>query len=95
MCSANHNLRITRDKYKEILIKHIRNHYLLGIQVYRPIRQKLYEDHMYWSGYQFLVSSDEDVRHSALYNLFKCLHRDSHKVDMYTKILACRISDKC
>ena len=67
----------------------------MGIQVYRPIRQKLYEDRVYWSGYHFLVSRDEDVRHSALYNLLKCLRRDSRKVDMYSKILACRISDKC
>ncbi|KAM9740046.1 placental prolactin-related protein 3-like [Dama dama] len=63
-------------------------------QMIRPIRQKT-EDRMYWSGYRFLVSRDEYVRHSALYNLFKCLRSDSRKVDMYSKILACRISDEC
>ena len=95
MCSPNHNFRITRDKDKEILIKSIRNHYLLLIQIIRPVRETLSDFNMPWSGYRDLVSSDEDVRHSALYNLLKCLLRDSRKVDMYSKILACRISDEC
>nr|XP_020726346.1 placental prolactin-related protein 3-like [Odocoileus virginianus texanus] len=64
-------------------------------QIVVPIRLTLAKDLLYWQRFSSLVSSDEDVRHFAFYILFKCLSRDSHRLDMYTKILACRISDEC
>uniref|UniRef100_A0A8C6DRT7 Uncharacterized protein n=1 Tax=Moschus moschiferus TaxID=68415 RepID=A0A8C6DRT7_MOSMO len=59
------------------------------------ILRKIYNAGIYWYGGP-LKSRDEDVRHSAFYNLFLCLQSDSRKIDTYTKLLACRqLYDNC
>ncbi|XP_003416493.1 prolactin [Loxodonta africana] len=44
-----------------------------------------------WSGLPSLQTADENTRLFAFYNLFRCLSRDSHKIDSYLKLLKCRI----
>ena len=90
MSSPNLYLIIRRKKDKQILIKHIRSHYHLGIQIIVPVLQMIHEAHTTWSGFPSLMSSDEDRHLSEFYNLFHCLRRDSHSVDMYINILTCR-----
>ena len=95
MSSPNLYLIIRRKKDKQILIKHIRSHYHLGIQIIVSALKTIHEAPSSWSGLPSLMSSDEDRRLSEFYNLFHCLRRDSGKVDTYIKILACRICKTC
>ena len=90
MSSQNLNLIFRRNKDKQILIKHIRSHHLLDIQVISTVRKKLRMARIYWYGHP-LLSSNENRRHSAFYRLFHCMRRDAHKLDTYTKFLACRM----
>ena len=89
MSSPNLNLIFRRNKDKQILIKHIRSHYLLDIQMIIPAMRKMLKAHVYWSELPSLMSSDEDVRQSAFYNLFQCLHKDFLIMDLYNIFLAC------
>ncbi|XP_052012333.1 prolactin-4A1 [Apodemus sylvaticus] len=44
-----------------------------------------------WSELGFLQSPDRDTRYFAFHNLFHCLKRDSNYVEMYLKLLKCRL----
>ncbi|XP_043306273.1 placental prolactin-related protein 3-like [Cervus canadensis] len=64
-------------------------------QLIFPARKKMVDTHIYWTELQSLTSRDENIRHHAFFILFRCLHRDTRKVDIYTKIMACRIHNVC
>ncbi|XP_028631505.1 prolactin-4A1-like [Grammomys surdaster] len=44
-----------------------------------------------WSELEFLQSPNRDTRYFAFHNLFHCLKRDSNLVEMYLKLLKCRL----
>ncbi|XP_017655472.1 prolactin-3B1-like [Nannospalax galili] len=43
-----------------------------------------------WTGQADLKSPNEDTRHFALFNVIRCLSRDTHRADNYLKVLRCR-----
>uniref|UniRef100_A0A8B9YQF1 Uncharacterized protein n=1 Tax=Bos mutus grunniens TaxID=30521 RepID=A0A8B9YQF1_BOSMU len=53
---------------------------------------KIYPDFV-WSESPCLQIDNEDTHHSA-FILFHCLWRDSHQIDIYTKLLVCQVYNK-
>ncbi|XP_021036194.1 prolactin-3B1 [Mus caroli] len=47
-------------------------------------------DYTFWSAWSDLQSSDESTKNSALRTLWRCVRRDTHKVDNFLKVLKCR-----
>ncbi|KAG5197285.1 hypothetical protein JEQ12_010739 [Ovis aries] len=64
-------------------------------QITVPVLQTMHEVPSTWSGLPSLKSSDEDRRHSELYNLFHCLHRDSHEQYGQGKLYHINASNNC
>nr|XP_020769586.1 placental prolactin-related protein 3-like [Odocoileus virginianus texanus] len=64
-------------------------------QVIYPVRKKMSDARIYWTELPSLTSRYENIRHYAFSILFQCLHRDTLKIDIYTKILACRSYNIC
>ncbi|XP_040105847.1 placental prolactin-related protein 1-like [Oryx dammah] len=76
------------DKLQAFIESHFR-------KIIAAVLQTMHDAASSWSGLPSLTSSDEDRRHSEMYNLFHCLHRDAGKVDTYIKILMCRTRRTC
>ncbi|XP_003509886.1 prolactin [Cricetulus griseus] len=51
------------------------------------------EENVYpaWMGLAEVRSANEDTRHFALSNIFRCLHSDTDKVATYLEIVKCRV----
>ncbi|XP_034366773.1 prolactin-3B1-like [Arvicanthis niloticus] len=47
-------------------------------------------DYTSWSEWSDLKSPDESTKNSALRTLYRCMRRDTHKVDNFLKVVNCR-----
>uniref|UniRef100_A0A8B9YQB1 Chorionic somatomammotropin hormone 1 n=1 Tax=Bos mutus grunniens TaxID=30521 RepID=A0A8B9YQB1_BOSMU len=54
--------------------------------------EKKNEPYPVWSEKSSLTADDEDVRQTAFYRMFHCLHRDSSKISTYINLLKCRFT---
>ncbi|XP_037062344.1 prolactin-2B1-like [Peromyscus leucopus] len=55
------------------------------------IGEKANESYRAWSGLSALQSSNEDVRCFTFYNLFRCMLKDSHRINTFLEVLKYRI----
>ncbi|KAL6088718.1 hypothetical protein STEG23_000809, partial [Scotinomys teguina] len=53
--------------------------------------EKPEETYLVWSGLTSLQSSNEDVRRFAFYNMFRCLLKDSHRINTFLEVLKHRV----
>ncbi|XP_028637592.1 prolactin-3B1-like [Grammomys surdaster] len=58
--------------------------------IYRVHPGAMASDYSFWSEWSDLQSPDESTKNSALRTLYRCIRRDTHKVDNYLKVLKCR-----
>ncbi|XP_017917136.1 PREDICTED: prolactin-related protein-1 isoform X1 [Capra hircus] len=86
--SSARKMETMSDKLQAFIESHFR-------KIIAAVLQTMHDADSSWSRLPSLTSSEEDRRHSELYNLFHCLRRDAGKVDMYIKILACRTRGTC
>uniref|UniRef100_A0A8C6DT16 Chorionic somatomammotropin hormone 1 n=1 Tax=Moschus moschiferus TaxID=68415 RepID=A0A8C6DT16_MOSMO len=54
--------------------------------------EKEKETYPVWSEKSSLTADDDDVRKTAFYKIFHCLHRDSNKISTYLHMLKCRFT---
>ncbi|XP_032740662.1 prolactin-3B1 [Rattus rattus] len=47
-------------------------------------------DYTFWSEWSDLQSSDKSTKNGVLSVLYRCMRRDTHKVDNFLKVLKCR-----